>query len=350
MNDAGRRLAPVVRLAPAKLNLTLAVVGRRADGYHALHSVVMPLGLADRLTLAVRATGPDSLHVEGHDAGRVEDNLVIRAIAATRAAAQPLAAGPAGCPPLAARLDKRIPVAAGLGGGSSDAAATIDAALEAWGIELSTDRRTSIAAGLGSDVPLFLAGGPALIEGRGERVTALQRPRGEPIGVLLVTPALPVHAADVYDVLAAGVAPPPAAGSTRLASDHLAQELKGGLAAKDLLARAGVLASANDLVAATALVAPAIVPFRRTLMRRLGRPVGQSGSGPTLYALYPSLDAADEAAETVRAAVTSGELPTIAAERPFIHATTIGTDSSAITISTDRPAGDRPGDLLRRPS
>ncbi|MDQ6794484.1 MAG: hypothetical protein M3067_06650, partial [Chloroflexota bacterium] len=146
MTDPERRLAPVVRVAPAKLNLTLAVVGRRDDGFHALHSVVVPLGLADRLSLALRAgagdpagagaatAAGDSLHVTGFDPGPVGDNLVLRAIAATRAAVTRTWPGaPAQPPGLAARLDKRIPVTAGLGGGSSDAAAAIGAALEAWG-------------------------------------------------------------------------------------------------------------------------------------------------------------------------------------------------------------------------
>ena len=84
MTDPLRRLSPVVRLAPAKLNLTLAVIGRRPDGFHVLHSVFAPLGLADRLSLSPAGAVRDTLHVTGHDAGPVEDNLVLRAIAATR--------------------------------------------------------------------------------------------------------------------------------------------------------------------------------------------------------------------------------------------------------------------------
>ena len=132
MTDAAHHM-PVVRLAPAKLNLTLAVVGRRDDGFHDLHSVFVPLGLHDILSLApAGGLGSDTLHVTGRDAGPTEENLVLRAIAAAREA---IGQGPGRptTPPLAARLDKRIPVAAGLGGGSSDAAAAFDAALEAWG-------------------------------------------------------------------------------------------------------------------------------------------------------------------------------------------------------------------------
>ena len=164
-----RELAPAVRVAPAKLNLTLAVIGRRSDGFHSLHSVMVPLGLADRLSVAVLARGTDTLHVSGRDAGPNPANLVLRAVAAARSAVGE--SGPT--PPLAIRLDKRIPVAAGLAGGSSDAAAALDASLEAWGATLDPATLMGTAAAIGSDVPFFLAGGPALVEGRGERVTRL---------------------------------------------------------------------------------------------------------------------------------------------------------------------------------
>jgi 4-diphosphocytidyl-2-C-methyl-D-erythritol kinase len=320
--DPVRRLAPVVRLAPAKLNLTLAVLGRRQDGFHDLHSVVVPLALADRLSVAVQpAARADTLHVTGADTGPTERNLVLRAIAAARTAAAPLAGGPAALPPLAARLEKRIPVAAGLGGGSSDAAAALDAALEAWGVELHLDERRAVAARLGSDVPLFLAGGAALIEGRGEHVTGLGAIAGEPPGVLLVTPAVPLATAGVY---AAFAAVGQGSGSTRLASEHLAEELRPGMKAADLVARAGVLASANDLIAPAQAVSPGLLGLRRALMRRLARPVGQSGSGPTLWSLYPSSAAAESAAGDIRAAFDSGSL-TAPGGIPFVHATHIAT-------------------------
>jgi 4-diphosphocytidyl-2-C-methyl-D-erythritol kinase len=313
------RLAPVIRLAPAKLNLTLAVLGRRPDGFHALHSVIVPLGLSDRLSLAVSPTGADTLRVEGRSAGPIEDNLVIRAIAATRAAVR----GNVAAPPLAARLEKRIPVAAGLGGGSSDAAATIEAALEAWAAELDAQRRLAIAMDLGSDVPFFLAAGPALVEGRGERVMALRGFRGDPPGVLLVTPDVPAPTGEVFGLLAAGVGAPPAPGATRITSAHLAGELLGGLRAADLVARAGILSTANDLAAATALVVPGLLAFRRTLARLLERPVGLSGSGPTLWAVYASEAAARDGAGTVERALAEGHLTAPGAGPPFVAATVI---------------------------
>ncbi len=325
MTEPVRRLHPAVRLAPAKLNLTLAVVGRRPDGFHDLHSVVVLLELADRLSIAVAPTGEDSLHVTGLDAGPPEANLVLRAIRAIRAAAGPFAdGGPAALPPLAARLEKRIPVAAGLGGGSSDAAATIDAACEAWAVDVPQEIRARVAAGLGSDVPLFLAGGPALIEGRGERVTPLLPPRGPAPGVLLVTPAVPVRTPDAFAVFAAvAAASGSGSGSTRLSSEHLASELRTGLRSADLVARAGVLASSNDLAPATVWLVPDLVPFRRALLRTLRRPVGQSGSGPTLWAIYPSRDEAEAAAAGCRDRIAAGDVPPVGGGAPWVEATSI---------------------------
>jgi 4-diphosphocytidyl-2-C-methyl-D-erythritol kinase len=304
MSDPSRRLAPVIRLAPAKLNLTLAVVGRRSDGYHALHSVMVPLALSDRLSVATAAGTADTLHVTGRDAGPAGDNLVLRAIAETRSAVGGGWAGPGGPPAaLAARLEKRIPVAAGLGGGSSDAAAALDAAIEAWGAELGDDERLRVAARLGSDVPFFLAGGAALVEGRGETVTPLAGLRDGPIGVLLVTPAISVSTPDAFDAVAAGIRPSDP-GASHAASLHLAAELRGGMTAASLLDRASVLASANDLLpAALALVV-----------------------------LYPSLGEASAAADAVRAAVVDGRVPSIGAEAPTVEATTMGGQPASPSI------------------
>jgi 4-diphosphocytidyl-2-C-methyl-D-erythritol kinase len=323
MTDPTRRLAPIVRLAPAKLNLTLAVVGRRPDGYHALHSVMVPLGLADRLSVAPAAAGSDTLHVTGRDAGPAGDNLVLRALAAARSAVGAGWAGPSGPPPpLAARLEKWIPVAAGLAGGSSDAAAAIDGALEAWGVELGLEERSAIAIRVGSDVPFFFVGGPALVEGRGERVTALAPFRGEPPGVLLVTPSLAISTPEVFEAYAAGIRPG-TGGSTLATSEHVAAEMRAGLTAAGLLTRASVLASANDLLPASLALVPELVGFRRALVRLLGRPVGQSGSGPTCWVIYPSYAEASRAAETVRAAISDGRVPSIGGPEPTVEATTI---------------------------
>ncbi len=326
VRDPSRVVTPVVRLAPAKLNLTLAVVGRRPDGFHALHSVMAPLHLADRLTLAVDPSpgATDSIHVEGFDPGPVADNLVMRAIDATRRAVRGHL--PAAPPALAVRLDKRIPVAAGLAGGSSDAAAAIDGALEAWGVAdaLAGPDLAALAASIGSDVPFFLAGGPALVEGRGERVTPLHGlrigPGERPPGVLVVTPSIAAGTAEVFAAWAGGAMGEP--GVAARSSEHFASEFGSGLTAGQLLERAGVLAAANDLLPAAASLVEGLVPFRRALMRLLNRPIGLSGSGPTLWALYPSLDDAELAAASVQAAVGTGFVAAPGDGPPFVAATT----------------------------
>lgn len=355
MTDARRAagaggLAPVIRLAPAKLNLTLAVLGRRADGYHDLHSVMVPLALTDRLSLAMAATAGDSLHVDGLAAGSIADNLVLRAIAATRAAV----GRAADSFPLAARLEKRIPVAAGLGGGSSDAAAAVDAALEAWGLrdpdgpadDATSALRSSVASRLGSDVPFFLAGGPALIEGRGERVTPLGPIAGTSPGVLLVTPASAAPTPAVFAAFDGGGAAAPAdPRATRRSSEHLASELRAGLSGPSLVARAGVLASANDLAAAAAVVVPGLTAFRRALSRCLGRPVGLSGSGPTLWVLYPSGTAAEDAAGAVRTGLADGSIVTPGETPPSIIATSILASTGGLSRDDGaHPSGGHPAE------
>jgi 4-diphosphocytidyl-2-C-methyl-D-erythritol kinase len=326
--DPGRALAPVIRLAPAKVNLTLAVLGTRPDGLHDLHSVFVPLDLADRLSVAVLPPGgQDTLHVDGFDPGPVADNLVLRAIRATREAAQAAWGRPEPPPPLAARLEKRIPVAAGLAGGSSDAAAAMEAALDAWGVDLDPDAHHRLAASIGSDVPFFAVGGPALIEGHGEVLTPLgwlrdAGPAHDRPGLLLVTPSCGVSTPAAYGAWDAGARLP--GGAARLASQHLADELRRGvLSVADLMARASVLASANDLAPAAAVVEPGLVPFKRALLRLLGRPVGVSGSGPTHFALYASHAEASAAADMVRAAIASGDLVAPGPREPFVAAARI---------------------------
>jgi 4-diphosphocytidyl-2-C-methyl-D-erythritol kinase len=315
------RLGPVVRLAPAKINLTLAVVGRRPDGFHALHSVFLPLALADRLTLAPLGGSlglADRLHVQGPDTGPTADDLVMRGIAIARGT---VGEGPGrpDCFALSARLEKRIPVAAGLAGGSSDGAAAFDGALELWGADVDADRRWQAAASIGSDVPFFLRGGTALVEGRGERVTRLVGVRGQP-GILLVTPAVAIRTPDVFAVFD-GIGGQ-GDGAVRMTSEHLAAELTSGVSVNDFVARTGVLAAANDLFTAAALVEPRLVGLRRALTRTLGRAFGLSGSGPTLWTIYASQAEAEVAAQTVREAVAAGTVPTIGDQPPTVIATT----------------------------
>lgn len=319
---------PVIRLAPAKLNLTLAVIGRRRDGFHDLHSVMVPLALADRLSLARAASRHDTLHVTGGPHGSTAlDAAAFGSVLAGIAEARRVTGRGVDTFALAARLEKRIPVAAGLAGGSSDAAAAIDGALEAWAAEVDRGGRLRAAAAVGSDVPFFLAGGPALVEGRGERVTPLAGISGTPPGVLVVTPAVEASTRAVFATFDTDPAAAPGfRGSTRLSSEHLAQELGPTYAPMDaavLVSRAGVFAVSNDLAKAADLVVAGLRELRRALTRLLGVPVGLSGSGPTLWALYPSLDGAEAAATRVREELALGTLDAPGGGPPFVAATTI---------------------------
>ncbi|HEY6279384.1 MAG TPA: 4-(cytidine 5'-diphospho)-2-C-methyl-D-erythritol kinase [Streptosporangiaceae bacterium] len=154
---------------PAKVNLQLAVGPVRADGYHDLVTVFHAVALFDEVTVSPAAR--DSVTITGEGAGRVptdDSNLAVRA---ARAVAE--VAGPASrdTPGLAIRIRKRIPVAAGLAGGSADAAATLVACNELWRAGLGQPELAELAAGLGSDVAFTLVGGTAIGMGRGERVT-----------------------------------------------------------------------------------------------------------------------------------------------------------------------------------
>jgi 4-diphosphocytidyl-2-C-methyl-D-erythritol kinase len=328
----------VVRFAPAKLNLTLAVTGRRPDGYHTLHSIMVPLALGDSLTVV--PAGPeaarDTLRVDGLPVTAESDNLVLRAIAGARALVA--AEGhEAASPFLAARLTKRIPVAAGLGGGSSDAAAAVDAALAAWGAEPPSRSVDLLAADLGSDVPFFRAGRGAVVTGRGEFVEPLPVV-DEPPAVLLVTPCVPVSTAAVFRAYESGSR---AGNDVALEiSEALAAALRSHPAALCLLDRAADLARANDLSRATVATVPALADFAGTLGRILDRPICQSGSGPTLWALYPELEQARRSARTVRRAIASGSLSSIGDGDPFVAAAQIAMGSG----------GPRTGVPAARPS
>ena len=376
----------VVRYAPAKLNLTLAVVGRRSDGYHSLHSVMVPLTLGDALTVSAAPAGAteDALIISGLALAATPDNLVMRAIEATRAAVgasaqrEPGLGVAAETPLLTARLVKRIPMAAGLGGGSSDAAAAMDAALGVWNATLTAAQATDVAASLGSDVPFFLARGAALVTGRGEFVEPLPQLKGEPPAVLLVTPQLPIPTAAVFAAFAGGLARRPPAGprppatpplparstSRALAvSVSLAAAMRSGLAVHGLLELAADLAGANDLLPATQSVAPNLPEFMEALSELLGRPIGLSGSGPTLWALYPSLPEARKAARIVRLGTLDGRLPVVGTGEPFVVATSMAVRPDDLPdadrdMNTGRPAHTlRPStvhngfdDPVRRPS
>ena len=151
-------------LAPAKINLVLEVLGKRDDGYHKIRSLVQAIDLCDTLTFESAETISLKCDVASLE---TSDNLVIRAAELLRQRGGHRKGA-------RIKLEKRIPWGAGLGGGSSDAAATLLTLNELWGLKLTTLDLISVAAKLGSDVPFFIHRGAALVEGRGEKVEQVQ--------------------------------------------------------------------------------------------------------------------------------------------------------------------------------
>ncbi|MDQ3937752.1 MAG: 4-(cytidine 5'-diphospho)-2-C-methyl-D-erythritol kinase [Chloroflexota bacterium] len=272
----------------AKLNLTLEVGEGGPDGFHELRSIFMRIGLSDRLSLGPGKAGSDRLVVSGLPGCPTDGNLVLRAVTLLREGVrQPLS-------PLDIELEKRIPIAAGLAGGSSDGAAALELAAACWGIGLAPDEKLALAATLGSDVPFFgSAAHAALIEGRGELVTPLPGIEGK-VGLLLATPPVSISTAAAFarhDDLGR-----PAAGDARL-TDELAAAFRAGLDGQALLGWATRLQAANDLWPAAVQLVPALATLRDALEDRTQRPWLLSGSGSTLFAFYPSAnDAAADGA------------------------------------------------------
>ena len=169
-------------LAPAKLNLVLEVTGRRSDGYHNLDTVMTTIDLADRVRL--RPAPALDVRLSGRGAAEIAAEGELAATAA-----RALAAAAEREPNVAIEVEKRIPAAAGLGGGSSDAAAVLRGLARLWELDWPIERLGEVAASVGSDVPFFLHGGTARCRGRGEIVTPLRDLRT--LRLLLLLPPVP---------------------------------------------------------------------------------------------------------------------------------------------------------------
>ena len=197
-------MTSLTRNAYAKINLTLDVGPRRADGYHDISSVMQTIGLHDTLTVSQTADAPGvHLEVTGDEGEGVpsdESNLVHRAAVRLQKVAAAREVIPGGLSGLHILLHKRIPSQAGLGGGSSDAAATLLAVNDLLGLTLSLLRLSEIGVALGADVPFFLTGGTALVRGIGERVTPLP-PLHPPWFLVVVKPLVGVSTAAAYAAL-----------------------------------------------------------------------------------------------------------------------------------------------------
>jgi 4-diphosphocytidyl-2-C-methyl-D-erythritol kinase len=252
----------------AKINLDLRIVGVQAGGYHELRTTFQSIALHDVLTF-VAARGPFGL--ESDDPGcPLEGNIVERA---ARGLWQ--AAGRTGAPAgVRVRIDKRIPVAAGLGGGSADAAAALRALARLWGVRLATTETHAIAASLGADVPFFLQGGTARGAGRGDLVSRLaDRPRR---WIVVATPPFGVSTLDAYRWF-----------------DEAARS--GEATRKGSQGRQ----SANDLQPAVVAQHPEIGELVEALKRSGASHAAMSGSGSAVFGLFSRRFDADAAADAL---------------------------------------------------
>ncbi len=173
--------------APAKLNLFLHIVGRREDGYHLLQTAFQLLDRGDEIALRTRTDGRIE-RPQGPQAVPAAQDLVVRAASALRERCATRQGADI-------RLDKRIPIGAGLGGGSSDAATVLVALNELWSTDLTTDELAEIGLGLGADVPLFVRGHSAWAEGIGERLTPITLPQRH---YVVVDPRVHVSTRDLF--------------------------------------------------------------------------------------------------------------------------------------------------------
>jgi len=260
-------------LAPAKVNLTLHVTGRREDGYHLLDSLVVFCGVGDVIrvapadTLSLRVTGPMGAGIPVDDS-----NLVLRA-------ARLLDTGKGA----AITLEKHLPMASGIGGGSSDAAATLRALAEMWGVPLPETRATMA---LGADLPVCMAPGAWRMQGLGEELAPLS---GLPmLWMVLVNPGVPVSTPAVFKALGKRDNPPMPA----------LPEFPDAQALADFVAR-----QRNDLEPAARAVAPVIGDVVDAIAETDGCLVARmSGSGATCFGLYTEAAAAAAAADRISAA------------------------------------------------
>ncbi len=259
--------------APAKLNLFLHVTGRRADGYHELQSLMVPIALADTLDFELREDG--RIVRTGDVIGAVENDLCLRAAALLREASGTSLG-------VDIVVEKRIPAGSGMGGGSSDAATTLLALNRLWRLGWARDRLAALALRLGADVPFFLGPGPALAEGIGERLTQVAWPVR---WFAVIHPQVSVSTAEIFSA-------PELTRSTKVLTIADFSALQDNAVRSGIPARVGLF-GANDLEPVVRRRYPE-VDAAIAHLARFG-PARMTGSGAAAYAALPSESAAQEA-------------------------------------------------------
>jgi 4-diphosphocytidyl-2-C-methyl-D-erythritol kinase len=254
--------------APGKLNIRLKVTGRRPDGYHELVSIMVPIGLYDHIEIKRSPTPGITLSCRGIDLPEDERNLVYRA-------ARSFLSFTGSEQGLSISLTKNIPVAAGLGGGSSDAAFTLAALNRMWGHPLTVQDLADLAVRLGADVPFFLRGGPCIARGIGEILEPIRNwPK---LWYVIVMPPFSVSTAWVYDNLKLKL--------TTGEYDSIISFLESGI-----FSLADILE--NDLESVTASRFPSITTIKKSLMAEGAEGALMSGSGPSVFGVFRSKDRA----------------------------------------------------------
>jgi 4-diphosphocytidyl-2-C-methyl-D-erythritol kinase len=260
MQSGKKPMRSIRARAPAKINLFLRVLSRRPDGYHNIETLFQAIDLYDELIFE-ESSGPSTLEVTGIPELETENNLVIRAL-------KWLQEHVAADLRVKIRLSKKIPMAAGLGGGSSDAAAALLAIRKLFHLPIPDEELRSAAVSLGADVPFFFAGGSAVGEGIGEVLTPVAIPQN--YGLLMLNPGFPVSTPQVYSEFSRTL-------TGRNREDRLWSVLREARAVADLLY--------NDLQAVTEGLYPEVSEIRIHLEQNALTGILMSGSGPTVFGI-----------------------------------------------------------------
>lgn len=270
---------PLTLKAPAKINLYLKIFNRREDGYHNLLSLMQMVGLYDLLTFRKERSGI-RLSVENAPLPADRSNLIVRAAEMVQREAR-VSKG------VSITLAKNIPIAAGLGGGSSDAAATLIGLNRLWSLRWPREKLAEMGATLGSDLPFFFSGPTAWVWGIGEKVErTLPLVEG---WAVLVNPGDPVSTAWVYEQFSKKI------GLTKKAPDiNMVQLIAQRATLKEILRH-----PYNDLEKVTLAAFPHLIQIKRELHDLGGEGVLMSGSGPTLFALFRRQETAKKAAFSI---------------------------------------------------
>jgi 4-diphosphocytidyl-2-C-methyl-D-erythritol kinase len=256
----------------AKINWTLDALFKREDGYHELRTIYQTVSVHDRLHLS-ETSGAIKIHCDDSRVPCNTTNLAYKAALALREAANTSKG-------VRIEIEKVIPVAAGLGGGSSNAAVTLLALIKLWQVEIDESELIRIAAGLGSDVPFFLVGGTAIGVGRGEEVYPIEEAHCDDL--LLVNPGFAVATREAYEKL------------SRLTMAEAASIIPFSLmAAKGI--RELPLAARNDLEEPVLAAYPEIAEVKRRLLSLGARHALMSGSGATVFGVFDNSQLAGHA-------------------------------------------------------